>query len=96
MIPALMYMPAAGSIIHPLRFTVCAMAAAIGDVLPRSARALRDDPAVFSDPFISTFVHATGCIVYFPIAKAVLQIYGRRTRSGFLGRYPSAAESSRK
>ena len=32
------------------------------------------DPAVFSNPFITTFVDATGLVVYFLIAKAVLHI----------------------
>jgi magnesium transporter len=32
------------------------------------------DPAVFANPFISTFVDATGLIVYFMIARAVLGI----------------------
>jgi magnesium transporter len=32
------------------------------------------DPAVFSNPFITTFVDAIGLIVYFLIARAVLGI----------------------
>ena len=51
---------------------VCAMAATVGGAMPLVARALRADPAVFSNPFISTFVDATGLLVYFLIAKAVL------------------------
>ena len=38
------------------------------------ARAIRVDPAVFSNPFITTFVDATGLVIYFLIAKAVLGI----------------------
>jgi len=38
------------------------------------ARAVRADPAVFSNPFISTFVDATGLLIYFLIARAVLGI----------------------
>jgi magnesium transporter len=34
--------------------------------------ALKADPAVFSNPFITTFVDATGLVIYFLIAKAVL------------------------
>lgn len=30
------------------------------------------DPAVFSNPFITTFLDATGLIVYFFIARAIL------------------------
>ena len=73
-ITALIYEPAVGLIIGLTLFAVCSMAAAIGGVMPMIARALRVDPAVFSNPFISTFVDATGLIVYFLIAKTVLGI----------------------
>lgn len=53
---------------------VCTVAASIGGIMPLAARAIRVDPAVFSNPFISTFVDATGLIIYFMIAKAVLGI----------------------
>lgn len=52
--------------------SVCSMAAAVGGVMPLLARTIGADPAVFSNPFISTFVDATGLLVYFLIAKAVL------------------------
>ncbi|WP_300049024.1 magnesium transporter [Trueperella sp.] len=42
--------------------------------MPMIAKKLGTDPAVFSNPFISTFVDASGLIVYFLIAKAVLGI----------------------
>ncbi|WEL95187.1 magnesium transporter, partial [Tsukamurella tyrosinosolvens] len=38
------------------------------------AKSIGVDPAVFSNPFISTFVDATGLILYFLIAKAILGI----------------------
>ena len=53
---------------------VCTIAASIGGVMPMIAKKLGTDPAVFSNPFISTFVDASGLIVYFLIAKAVLGI----------------------
>ena len=53
---------------------VCTVAASIGGIMPLAARAIRVDPAVFSNPFITTFVDATGLIIYFLIAKAVLGI----------------------
>ncbi|GAB2529693.1 magnesium transporter [Paramicrobacterium agarici] len=53
---------------------VCTVAATIGGVMPLAAHAIRVDPAVFSNPFISTFVDATGLIIYFVIAMAILQI----------------------
>ncbi|MDR1294819.1 MAG: magnesium transporter [Bifidobacteriaceae bacterium] len=42
--------------------------------MPLVARSIRVDPAVFSNPFISTFVDAAGLVVYFLIAKAILRI----------------------
>jgi magnesium transporter len=42
--------------------------------MPIIARSLHVDPAVFSNPFISTFLDATGLVVYFFIARAVLGI----------------------
>lgn len=51
---------------------ICTIAASIGGVMPMIAKKLGVDPAVFSNPFISTFVDASGLIVYFLIAKAVL------------------------
>ncbi|MGO1737067.1 MAG: magnesium transporter [Leucobacter sp.] len=73
-ITALIYEPAIGLVIGLTLLAVCAMAAAIGGIMPMIARALRVDPAVFSNPFISTFVDATGLIVYFLIARTVLGI----------------------
>ncbi|MBX3093621.1 MAG: magnesium transporter [Cryobacterium sp.] len=60
-----------------LLFTVTAigtLAAAVGGAIPLGARAARVDPAIVSAPFISTFVDATGLVIYFLIAKAVLGI----------------------
>jgi len=51
---------------------VCTMAAAGGGAMPLAARAIRDAAAVPSNPFITTFVDASGLIVYFLIARAVL------------------------
>jgi len=41
-------------------------------VMPIIAKKVGADPAVFSNPFISTLSDATGLIIYFLIAKAVL------------------------
>lgn len=51
---------------------VCTLAASVGGLMPIVAKAVGADPAVFSNPFITTFVDATGLIIYFLIAKAVL------------------------
>jgi magnesium transporter len=53
-------------------------AAAVGSVLPITAKRLGFDPAVLSAPFITTFVDATGLIIYFEIARQVLGAYGYR------------------
>nr|WP_274636312.1 magnesium transporter [Microbacterium bovistercoris] len=61
-----------GLVIGLTLVAVCSLAATIGGVMPLAARAIRVDPAVFSNPFITTFVDATGLVIYFLIAKAVL------------------------
>jgi magnesium transporter len=53
---------------------VCTLATLVGSTLPLVARRLGFDPAVMSAPFISTLIDATGLIVYFVIAKAILGI----------------------
>jgi magnesium transporter len=44
----------------------------VGSLLPITAKRLGIDPAVMSAPFISTFVDATGLVIYFEIAKHLL------------------------
>lgn len=73
-ITAVIYEPNIGLVIGLTLLAVCAMAATIGGVMPIIARALKVDPAVFSNPFITTFVDASGLIVYFVIARTILQI----------------------
>jgi magnesium transporter len=51
-------------------------AATVGSVLPIGAKRIGIDPAVMSAPFITTFVDATGLIIYFEVARRVLAIYG--------------------
>ena len=71
-IVSLVYGWGVGVVIGTTLFAVCALAATVGGAVPVAASLLRADPAVFSNPFISTFLDATGLIVYFLIAKAVL------------------------
>ena len=47
-------------------------AATVGSVLPLAAKRLGIDPAVMSAPFISTFVDATGLIIYFELARTAI------------------------
>ncbi len=44
----------------------------VGSVLPIAAKRVGIDPAVMSAPFITTFVDATGLVIYFEIAKQLL------------------------
>ena len=53
---------------------VCALAALAGGLIPLLAKRLGVDPAVVSAPFITTFVDATGLIVYFLLAGLLLGI----------------------
>ncbi|MDN5743855.1 MAG: magnesium transporter [Nocardioidaceae bacterium] len=73
-ITATIYEPRIGLVIGCTLLAVCSMAATIGGVMPMIARSLRVDPAVFSNPFITTFVDASGLVIYFLIARAVLQV----------------------
>lgn len=61
-----------GLVIALTLVAVCTVAASVGGMMPLIARAIHVDPAVFSNPFISTFTDATGLVIYFLIAKAVL------------------------
>jgi magnesium transporter len=63
-----------GLVIGLTLLSVCKMAATVGGMMPLLAKAIRADPAVFSNPFITTFVDATGLLIYFLIAKAILHI----------------------
>lgn len=63
-----------GTVIGLTLFSISTVAATVGGVMPLVGLALRADPAVFSNPFITTFVDATGLVIYFLIAKAVLGI----------------------
>lgn len=73
-IASLVYGVPVGAVIGLTLLAVCTMAASVGGIMPIIAKAVGADPAVFSNPFISTFVDATGLIVYFLIAKAILGI----------------------
>ncbi|RCV53814.1 magnesium transporter [Marinitenerispora sediminis] len=53
---------------------VCTWAAIIGSSMPLLARRAGVDPAVVSAPLVSTLVDATGLLIYFSIARAVLGI----------------------
>lgn len=51
---------------------ICVWAAMIGGTMPLLAKRIGIDPAVVSAPLVTTLVDATGLIIYFLIARAVL------------------------
>jgi magnesium transporter len=53
--------------------SISTLAAVAGSILPMTAKQIGIDPAVVSAPIISTLVDATGLIIYFLIAEAVLR-----------------------
>lgn len=63
-----------GIVIGSTLFLICSISATVGGLMPIVAKTIGADPAVFSNPFISTFCDATGLIIYFLIAKTVLGI----------------------
>ena len=71
-VTGLVYDADLGLVIGLTLLALCTIAATVGGLMPLLAQAVRADPAVFSNPFITTFVDATGLVVYFLIARAVL------------------------
>ncbi|WP_179646519.1 magnesium transporter [Spinactinospora alkalitolerans] len=53
---------------------ICTWAAVIGSSMPLLARRMGVDPAVVSAPMVATLVDATGLLIYFTVARAVLGI----------------------
>lgn len=52
--------------------SVCTWASFVGGLLPVLAKRIGIDPAVVSAPLITTLVDATGLVIYFLIARAIL------------------------
>ncbi|MGP9537297.1 magnesium transporter [Brachybacterium sp. AOP43-C2-M15] len=71
-VAGLVYGIAIGTVMGLTLLSICTMAAIVGGLMPLVAKKVGADPAVFSNPFISTFCDATGLIIYFTIATAVL------------------------
>ncbi|MFF4360621.1 magnesium transporter [Streptomyces sp. NPDC001604] len=53
---------------------ICGWAATVGGTMPLPAKRLGIDPAVVSAPMVTTLVDATGLVIYFLTARAVLGI----------------------
>ncbi|SJN34472.1 Mg/Co/Ni transporter MgtE / CBS domain [Micrococcus lylae] len=61
-----------GAVIGLTLLSVCTLAATVGGLMPLAGKKVGVDPAVFSNPFISTLVDALGLVLYFLIARALL------------------------
>jgi Mg/Co/Ni transporter MgtE len=53
---------------------ICTWSTTIGSLIPLAAQRVGVDPAVLSAPLITTLVDATGLVIYFTIAKAILHL----------------------
>src|SRR5690606_16516390 len=71
-VASLVYGSGIGTVSGLTLVAVCTVAATVGGTTPLVAKAVGVDPAVVSTPFITTFCDATGLLVYFSIAGAVL------------------------
>ena len=66
------YGPDIGLIIASTLLTICTWSTFVGAFLPLVAKKIHIDPAVISAPMVSTLCDATGLVLYFSIAAAVL------------------------
>jgi magnesium transporter len=66
--------PRVGTVVAVTAACIVLWAATVASVLPLVLRRLRLDPAVVSGPFITTIVDGTGLIIYFEIARYLLQL----------------------
>ncbi|MFC4337775.1 magnesium transporter [Salininema proteolyticum] len=71
-IVALLYDPAVGLVIGLTLLAVCTWSTLVGSMLPLLANKVGVDPAVVSAPLIATLCDATGLLIYFSIALAVI------------------------
>jgi magnesium transporter len=53
---------------------ICSWSTTVGSLIPIAAERFGIDPAVLSAPLIATLVDATGLVIYFTIAKAILHL----------------------
>jgi magnesium transporter len=66
--------PDIGGVVALTILAICFWSATVAAALPLLLRALRIDPAVVSAPLITTLVDGTGLIIYFSIAKVLLNL----------------------
>lgn len=67
-----LYGPKIGLIIALTLLMVCTWSTFVGSFLPLAAKKIGIDPALVSAPMVSTLCDATGLIIYFTVAAAVL------------------------
>lgn len=70
----LFFTPPMATVVALSLVAICTLASLVGSTMPILADRLGVDPAVVSAPFVTTIVDATGLLVYFSIARAVLGI----------------------
>ncbi len=63
-----------GSVVAITAICIVIWASLVAAVMPLILHKLRVDPAVVSGPFIATLVDGTGLIIYFSMAKLLLNI----------------------
>ncbi len=63
-----------GGVVALTILAICIWSATVAAALPLLLRALKIDPAVVSAPLITTLVDGTGLIIYFSIAKVLLNL----------------------
>jgi magnesium transporter len=65
------HMPLAATVAVTI-LVICSWSTTVGSLIPLAAGRFGLDPAVLSAPLITTLVDATGLVIYFSIAKAIL------------------------
>jgi magnesium transporter len=69
---ALLVEPEIAAVVSMTLLIACTWASLIGSVLPLAAKRTGIDPAVMSVPLITALVDASGLVVYFLVARAIL------------------------
>ena len=69
---ALLIDPGIGAVVGLTLLLACTLASLIGSALPLVAKRLGLDPAVMSVPLITALIDASGLVVYFLVARAIL------------------------
>jgi magnesium transporter len=67
------HMPLAATVAITI-LAICSWSTTVGSLIPIVAERFGVDPAVLSAPLITTLVDATGLVIYFSIAKAILKL----------------------